>query len=1037
MAVAFRLRARPAIGEWTSEHVTDLLESIGFDAATRERFRKESIDGAVLCQMTNADLSGEPFNISFGLRKTLLAEVQAQSRHALARQRQQTSGKGAVLVKGTLPQGPCLSADALERIRKWHLDPSSGRLMPREPPLSDQELECWQYQASWLVCPVTGKAWARSDVVSTMGVALYHAPRFCSEKEKQRLFIEEDQARRYDSARKAAMDHSGTAFEREYDVYPVVEPPPLINLPIVAGKDDSTDLASDVGVNADRLQQLKTEASGLKGRSAAVQRQMFEGLAGDAGSEAESVKFLGDEDVKRALDQLKGEPTADDELARKFGLYESYFAGVVELREDLFGLWERGRELLKPHDARSMTAALKRIDTFENLSIPERSRFWFVYHMMSTASENHAKMQRVLEDLEDLFESAGDQQNSTAGNDPVEELSDDPQLGVMQVIIGPAFDIDAYNDGVNGNPTKGIQSAADRGVLDMDRQYNAVNFQFFKQRAEAGITREGAQASFERRLCTSRLSFYIDESHGSRVFPRNILSQLSLLFYRRNDALRLASGQVHERRVAVCIRKAIPRILRAIVLDVFQGDRSFAPHVEKAVRLYLAVHQVAIKLLATFRKSFEFLYQSVVDWIQQPFCPKSDVEWPDLEELLLGASLCSLPWPLLREAFVRKLFVQLLNCTTQMSSKASIRQRAEHLFSQNRALLERLTYIMAFFRTGPGRLPVQQMDKKYSRCAGSVPKVERDALVEAANEGSSVSSLLELWGTLGMRREKDIEDEAALAHIEQFLLYVQANEAGWRAAPPPAESSEGPALPPAALEQLASIGAESSGSVASHPTQRPQGKRERELADAQRRAAERAQHQGFPVLPASRRLEGTMCYYCQRRFPSRMALFAHLRRVIDKDHFIEGHHQVHFGLKVSGGPAALGAAGPHRCAAEKCNKSFSNSSDLWRHYHEMGVIGFEQLPPSDTPAVPVSVQESSQLREESGPPETGNADGMAPDINLSLCSVCMDSPPDVVMVPCGHIYACEKCGKKLKECALCREPVTQVLRVYYSTHERP
>merc|ERR1712072_614124 len=110
-----------------------------------------------------------------------------------------------------------------------------------------------------------------------------------------------------------------------------------------------------------------------------------------------------------------------------------------------------------------------------------------------------------------------------------------------------------------------------------------------------------------------------------------------------------------------------------------------------------AVHQVAIKLLATFRKSFQLLYQRVVDWIQQPFCSKSDVEWPDLEELLLGASLCSLPWPLLREAFVRKLFVQLLNSTTQMSAKAPIRQRAEHMFSQNRPLLERLTYILAFF----------------------------------------------------------------------------------------------------------------------------------------------------------------------------------------------------------------------------------------------------------------------------------------------------------------------------------------------------
>lgn len=340
---------------------------------------------------------------------------------------------------------------------------------------------------------------------------------------------------------------------------------------------------------------------------------------------------------------------------------------------------------------------------------------------------------------------------------------------------------------------------------------------------------------------------------------------------------------------------------------------------------------------------------------------------------------------------------------------------------------------MAFFQTGPGRLPVQQMDKKYSRCAGTVPKEERDALVAAANEGSGISSLVELWGVLGMRRDKDVEEEAVLVHIEQFLAYVLANEAGWRQAPPPVESSEGPALPPAALEQLATIGAQSSGGAVVHAARRPQGRRERELADAQRRAAERAQHQGYPALPASRRLDGNMCYYCQRRFPSRMALFAHLRRVIDKERFIEGHHQSHFTHKVPGGPASLGA-GPHRCTAKDCGKAFANSTDLWQHYHEMGVPGFEHPPPSKESSVAASAQEHLQLREEIGPAEAGDPAELALGGDLSVCSVCMDHPPEVVMVPCGHIYACESCGKKLKECALCREPVAQILRVYYSTN---
>jgi len=76
-------------------------------------------------------------------------------------------------------------------------------------------------------------------------------------------------------------------------------------------------------------------------------------------------------------------------------------------------------------------------------------------------------------------------------------------------------------------------------------------------------------------------------------------------------------------------------------------------------------------------------------------------------------------------------------------------------------------------------------------------------------------------------------------------------------------------------------------------------------------------------------------------------------------------------------------------------------------------------------------KDSSQA-EESGPPIT--ASGMDdPAADLTQCSVCMDRSPEVVMVPCGHIYACEACGKQLQECALCRQPVTQVLRVYYSS----
>jgi len=1029
LGLAIRFRARPPVNEWSTGQVCDFLETLSFDDTARSCFSNEAIDGNVLLQMTNSDLAEAPFKLSFGQRKVLLNEVQAQTQYALSRQRQQAAGRGAVLVKGSVPEGPKVSSDALERIRRYHLDPKSGyrTLVHRSSILTDEELECWQYQAAWLACPITGKAWARGDVVSTMGVALYHAPRLCSEKEKHRKYIEEEQNRRNDVARKQTMDHSGTTFDREFEVYPNVEPPPLANLPGVPDTAGGT-----AAPDSEKRRLLKMEASGLKSQSAAVQQQMFMGLAGEGRNPdgcpvSRTGGFIGEEDIQRALDQLKNEPRDDAELAHKFGTYDSYFSQVQELRAALFSLWDKGKEVLSQAESSRMQSAIRRIDAFENLSIPERTRFWFVYHMMAKASENHGKMQHVLDDLEELFDSASAEHNNhIEGAVPVEELSDDPQLGYIEVVIGPAFDIDAYNDGANGNPSKGILSASERGVVDMDRQYNAVNFQFFVQRAEAGATRDGAEASFERRLCTSRLSFYLDESHGSRVFPRNILSQLSLLFYRRNDALYLQGPghRVNEHRVAVCVRKLIPRILRSIVVHVFHGDRSYAPRVEKAVRVYLAVHQVAIKLLATFRKSYEHLYRSVVEWVQQPFCPKSESEWPDLEELLLGASLCAFPWPLLREAFVRKLFVQLLRDTTQMSTKAPIRQRAEHLFTQNRALLERLVYIIRFFRAGPGKLPVREMDQKYTRCAGTVPKAERDALVCAAGEGTGVESLTDLWQILGMESRLGADEHEILSHIERFIIHVQAGESVWRASAPPTEASEGPALPSDALEQLASIGAETSGSVIQRT---PQNRRERELAQAQKLAAERALHQGYPKLPASRRLDGTLCYYCLRRFPSRMALFAHLRRVIDKERFIEGHHQLHFGLKVQGGPSALlnSGKGQCRCQADKCKKEFMNPHELCRHYHEMGVLGFEE-------AVELGAQQTSNVEEETGSADTARGvDDGQPSIDLTTCSVCMEQPPNVVMVPCGHFFACEQCGKMLKSCAICRADVHQVLRIYY------
>lgn len=39
----------------------------------------------------------------------------------------------------------------------------------------------------------------------------------------------------------------------------------------------------------------------------------------------------------------------------------SYFSGVVDLRAELFSLWERGGPLLSPPDAQTMRGAINRV----------------------------------------------------------------------------------------------------------------------------------------------------------------------------------------------------------------------------------------------------------------------------------------------------------------------------------------------------------------------------------------------------------------------------------------------------------------------------------------------------------------------------------------------------------------------------------------------------------------------------------------------------------------------------------------------------
>ncbi|CAF0730319.1 unnamed protein product [Brachionus calyciflorus] len=49
-----------------------------------------------------------------------------------------------------------------------------------------------------------------------------------------------------------------------------------------------------------------------------------------------------------------------------------------------------------------------------------------------------------------------------------------------------------------------------------------------------------------------------------------------------------------------------------------------------------------------------------------------------------------------------------------------------------------------------------------------------------------------------------------------------------------------------------------------------------------------------------------------------------------------------------------------------------------------------------------------------------------------FCKICMESIIDCVLIECGHMCSCIKCGKQLAECPICRQNVVRVLRVFKS-----
>jgi len=106
--------------------------------------------------------------------------------------------------------------------------------------------------------------------------------------------------------------------------------------------------------------------------------------------------------------------------------------------------------------------------------------------------------------------------------------------------------------------------------------------------------------------------------------------------------------------------------------------------------------------------------------MQNPFHPASQKEWSDLEELIIAASLVGIPWSIIREAYVRSLLLKMMEVAEVKAVNIS---NLSHLFQKSEGLVRRILLELSFFVGGRS---LSELDNIYTRCAGTLPKEERE-----------------------------------------------------------------------------------------------------------------------------------------------------------------------------------------------------------------------------------------------------------------------------------------------------------------------
>lgn len=147
---------------------------------------------------------------------------------------------------------------------------------------------------------------------------------------------------------------------------------------------------------------------------------------------------------------------------------------------------------------------------------------------------------------------------------------------------------------------------------------------------------------------------------------------------------------------------------------------------------------------------------------------------------------------------------------------------------------------------------------------------------------------------------------------------------------------------------------------------------------------------------------------------------------LSAEHYLPlfAHHRISLDMLSRMSPGDLAKVGVSEAGLQ--HEILRRAQDLLavpRVQPELKPLENEVLGALEPPTAPRELQES--VRPSAPPAEL--------DMPTSECVVCLEREAQMVFLTCGHVCCCQQCCQPLRTCPLCRQEISQRLRIYHSS----